>query len=50
MGLRSTLTYQNLLVRRVPADSILGLAIRTYRKVGFGSSCGIPSRFGTNIV
>ena len=33
----STLTYQNLLVCRVPINSIFGFKIRTYKKVGFGS-------------
>ena len=37
LGLRLTLTYQNPLFRRVPVISLLGLIIRTYKKVGFGS-------------
>ena len=31
-----TLTYQNLLFCRVPINSILGLIIRSHKKVGFG--------------
>ena len=37
VGYWGTLTYQNLLFCRVPINSILGLIIRTYKKVGFGS-------------
>ena len=32
-----SLTYQNLLFCRVPIISKLGLIVRTYKKVGFGS-------------
>ena len=32
-----TLTYQNLHLRRVTINSILGFIIRTYKKIGFGS-------------
>ena len=32
-----TLSYQNLLVCRVPMNSILGFIMRTYKKVGYGS-------------
>ena len=35
-GFGSTLTYQNLQKSRAPINSILGLMLRTYKKVGFG--------------
>ena len=34
LGTVLTLTYQNLLFRRVPINSILGFIIRTYKKSG----------------
>ena len=32
-----SLSYQNLLFRRVPINSILGFIIGAYKKVGYGS-------------
>ena len=36
-ALTPTLSYHNLLLCRVPINSILGFIIRTYKKVGYGS-------------